>query len=76
MLSVGRVEVWFGRDNNSSTACGVGNNHSFFVEFMTEYGQLPLVVPITKTQEGENTLTRDDMEVPCGHDQRGYERCR
>ena len=71
MLSVGRVEVWFGRNNNASTACGVSNNHSFFVEFMTEYGELPLLVPITTTQEGENTLTRDDMEVPCGNDQRG-----
>ena len=72
MLSVGRVEVWFGRDNNATTACGPGYNHSFFVEFMTEFGELPLLIPITKTQLGENTLTRDDMAVPCGDDQRGY----
>jgi hypothetical protein len=42
MLSVGKVDIKFGKNNNNTKACGQAN-HSFFVEFQTEFGELPLI---------------------------------
>mmetsp|Transcript_31518 Transcript_31518/g.62938 ORF Transcript_31518/g.62938 Transcript_31518/m.62938 type:complete len:863 (+) Transcript_31518:83-2671(+) len=55
MLSVGKVDIKFGLKNNNTFACGKAN-HSFFVEYQTEYGDLPLLKPIVKNRDNTYRL--------------------
>ncbi len=48
----------FGVNNNASQACARANS-SFFVEFQTEYGDLPLLKAVTRNSDGTFRLTRD-----------------
>ena len=59
MLSIGKVDVHFGKNNNQSIACGRDGNHSFFVEFMTEFGdQMPLIDPVVRNADNSYRLFR------------------
>jgi len=59
MLSIGKVNITFGTKNNNSEACG-DRNHSFFVEFMTEFGdQHPIMQPIVLNGDNSFRLYRN-----------------
>ena len=60
MLSVGKVDVWFGKNNFNQSACGKGN-HSFFVEFKSEFGELPLLQTIVQNGDNSYRLYQDDL---------------
>ena len=63
MTSISKVDITFGRDNkgeNASKACGSDGNHSFFVEFKTEFGSLPLLEPIVRNGDNSFRLYKDD----------------
>jgi hypothetical protein len=56
MTSVSKVKIHFGANNDNGTqACGNGN-HSFFVEFQTEFGELPLLRAFVKNRDNSFRL--------------------
>ncbi len=54
-----QVAIHFGVNNNASVACAAANS-SFFVEFLTEYGDLPLMQATVRNADNSFRLHREN----------------
>mmetsp|Transcript_52211 Transcript_52211/g.119089 ORF Transcript_52211/g.119089 Transcript_52211/m.119089 type:complete len:414 (-) Transcript_52211:254-1495(-) len=84
MLTISHVRVTFGEKQaedaarlgwNESRACGPWGNNSFFVEFQTEFGELPLMEAEVRNKDGSYRLTRDDGNQPGLVEVGRYQKC-